>query len=185
MFIMEGRQKPLPAPHKHLLIARRRVGGGSGCYRLPCLSARHYCACFSFPELEAVLQQNPETHICSTNVCKAPTRGQALVDDSWPGFPRTNLFVEPSSRNAPLDPAELASSCLSTQPSSPCCLFQPLFPIAPLEIGNLPLAEAALWHLHISQVPTAPLSVGLLFITVTSLVPSDHETTDYTWRHNC
>lgn len=150
MFVMEGRQKPLPAPHKHLLIAQRRVGGGSGYYRLPCLSARHDCACFSFPELEfnprshapaepgtmtpeAELRQNPETHICSTNACKTPTRGQALVDDSWPRFPRTNLFVEPPSMNAALDPAKLASSYLSTQPSSPCCFFQAVFPIAPLK----------------------------------------------------
>lgn len=49
MFVMEGRQKPPPAPHKHLLIAQRRVGGGKGCYRLPCLSACHYCACSELP----------------------------------------------------------------------------------------------------------------------------------------
>lgn len=51
---------------------------------------------------------------------------------------------------------------------SPCCLFRAAFPLAPLkEMIFFSLVQAALFRLHISQVPSAPLPVGLLFITVT------------------
>lgn len=69
--------------------------------------------------------------------------------------------------NATLDSAELASSCLRAQ----------LFPLLPLpgSLSSCPfekndffsLVQAALFRLHISQVPSAPLPVRLLFITVT------------------
>lgn len=79
------------------------------------------------PEAELQWDLEPQSSVCPTDSYKAPTAGQALADGSWPGFPRTNLCAEPSLMNAPPDPAELASSCLSTQP----------FPLLPLP-GSLP-----------------------------------------------
>lgn len=125
MFVMEGRQKPLPAPHKHLLIAQRRVGRGNGCYRLPCLSACHYYACSELPGTGVRPPKLSSRRIQSHSSASVPQMltkaSPALADDSWPGLLRTNLFVERSSMNAPPDPAELAS----------CCLFQAAFPLCP------------------------------------------------------
>lgn len=66
-FLMEARQKPLPAPHTHLLIAQRRVGGGSQRYRSP----------IAVPFRARTQSHGPGT--CSPNVQEAPALGQALA----------------------------------------------------------------------------------------------------------
>ena len=170
MVIMEGRQKPLLAPRKHLLIAQRRVGGGSRCCRLPCLCV-HHSVPFRAP---LVWSQSPEGGL-------QPGPRAAALASVLQVLRRLRLWARPWQQVVPLalpsqDPSacptsihecicgpsfDLAFSCLQgrtfplqSMMRPPAC---PKLTLSPLNCRDHAPVRAAPSCLHLFEVPNVTL----------------------------
>lgn len=165
---MEARQKPLPAPHTHLLIDQRRVGGGSQRYRIP---------------IAVPFRARPQSHspgICSSNVQEAPALGQALAVSDTLILSCQGGSACPTPMNESISGSELASSCLnaelssqilaaSSRPPRDCYYTAP----TPLELKGSSSCWGCPIPSYLSEVPDVPLLMGLLSPWLHLSVPSD------------